>query len=285
MQRRPHAGCWAQCKQFGDPIFRSRISGAKVGCGAAAQARPCPPRAFSDGMCPESEVRNRLRAGASRIRTGGPILIYVDQVADSPRGAQRQHTRIRRRHTKVALSAVRAHRGSKGDLADHKVDVTVATGGTAGLRAAKEATSTIPVVFVTGNDPVEAGLVASLARPRGNQYPQLINAPGSETGSGPQLVTGGSRRSCRLTHTASSSSTRQIRPSTFRSTGSDLNRLGTLRRHGTRVAGLPTFAIPSGAANRRLFRVRRARNSLGQSAKFGQLTTSPCPRGIAEDRR
>jgi len=53
------------------------------------------------------------------------------------------------------------------ELAGLKVAVIV-TGGTAPTRAAKEATSTIPIVMAQDNDPVASGVVASLARPGGN---------------------------------------------------------------------------------------------------------------------
>lgn len=70
------------------------------------------------------------------------------------------------------------YRWAKGDtsalaplaagLVQRNVDVIVASGGDASTRAAKLATTSIPIIFGTASDPVAAGLVKSMARPEGN---------------------------------------------------------------------------------------------------------------------
>ena len=73
------------------------------------------------------------------------------------------------------------------ELVAIKVDVIVVAGGTLAALAAKQATRTLPIVFTSAADPVESGLVTSLARPGDNLTGLSILAP-ELVGKGLELI-------------------------------------------------------------------------------------------------
>ena len=117
---------------------------------AHAQQTEKPLIGFLDGRLPDA-LANRLRGFHRGLREAG--YVEGENVTVLYRYAESQIDRL------PALA---------DELTRRPVAVIVASGGPNVISAAKKATTTIPIVFLSGEDPARLGLVASLARPGGN---------------------------------------------------------------------------------------------------------------------
>jgi len=125
-------------------------AGLALPCTAHAQAPKLPTIGFLNSAAPDDWAPN-----IAAFRQGLSDAGYEERrnVALAFRFAEYRYDRL------PALAL---------DLVSQGVDVIAATGGDYSIKAAIAATSTIPIVFTTGNDPVAAGYVKSLRQPGGN---------------------------------------------------------------------------------------------------------------------
>ena len=129
--------------------------------GSAAGALPLALRAQQKAMPVVGYLSSRSRPSNLGDFTHGPVhqglaetgFVEGQNMMSEYRFAEDHYDRL------PALAA---------DLVGRKVDLIFTDAGTPPTLAAKNATSTIPIVFVDVGDPVGIGLVASLARPGGN---------------------------------------------------------------------------------------------------------------------
>src|SRR5262245_23538352 len=128
------------------------LSGAAVAWPLAARAQqpPIPVIGFLNNTTPETYAPF---LAAFRRGLGQVGYIEGQNVAIEYRWGRNQHERLP---------------DFAKELVQRAVTVIVACGGDQAVRAARAATSTIPIVATIGSDPVEAGYVRSLNRPEGN---------------------------------------------------------------------------------------------------------------------